>query len=211
MSQILQNRLSQQKKFGRRGVGALFSSQETRSRTGFFMGIMALVVGLVLWIVYIVGVADRASLGLLSVDPFVSLTLPPIGLLLVISGTGVARSFRERRVSATVDELAVEQEAQTTRLADRDQKAIHELNDQGTWEHRATLKLGVAVFVESLFVILLYAGVLDEYAANLSMQGWVRLSFPSVQIFLNQGALTIVSGILALVVIRFLPARRLHD
>lgn len=156
--------------------------------------------------------ARPGSLGLSSLNPFVSLFLPPVGLFLVISGTGIALSFRAWPRSATIDELAVERQAQDTRPRDQDEKsAIPEINNQGVPQQRSTLPLSVTVFIESVIIILLYAGVLDEYQANLSMRDWVRLALPSVQIFFNQEALTIFSGILALMVIRFLPGKKLHN
>lgn len=171
---------------------------------------VAVIVGLVLWTIYVVGAGHPGSLGLTNLDPFASLSLPPIGLLLVITGTGTLLSFRAWSGFAATHEQPVEPDVQDARLLDRNTKPIPEINYPMT-SQQSNSQLGVMVFVESILVILLYAGVLDEYQANVSMQNWVLLTIPLIKIFLNQETLTIISGILALMIVQFLPGRRLYS
>jgi hypothetical protein len=188
-----------QKKLEKKGVDAIFSRDEEKGRPGLFVASLAILVGLALWTINIVGVQRPSYFGPSGLDSYSSLVLGPLGLLLVISGVGVSLALR------TPPSLRSSQK--TTGNAD----TSVELQPSARPISFNSLRLGIVAFLETLFIITLYAGVLDEYQSNPSMQDWVRRTLPSTQILLSYPALIVFSGILALLFVQFLPGRRLYE
>jgi hypothetical protein len=183
----------------KKGVDALFSRDKEKGRPGLFIANLAILVGLALWTINIAGVQRPSYFGP-GLDSYSSLVLVPLGLLFVVSGAGLSLALRRPQPSPSSGQKSTDNEDDPVQLP----LSARPISFN-------SLKLGVVAFFETLFIITLYAGVLDEYQSNLSMQDWVRRTLPTAQILLSYPALIILSGILALLAMQFLPGRRLYE
>jgi hypothetical protein len=188
-----------QKKLEKKGVDALFSRDKEKGRPGLFIANLAILVGLSLWTINIAGVQRPSYFGSSGLDSYSSLVLAPLGMLFVVSGVGVSLALR------TPPSL------QSSQKSTDDAETSAEVPSLASTASFNRLRLGIVAFLETLFIITLYAGVLDEYQSNFIMQDWVRRTLPTAQILLSYPALIVVSAILALLVVQFLPGRRLYE
>lgn len=193
------SRSPQQKKLEKKGVDSLFSPEEEKSRPGLFLGNLAILVGLALWTINIAGAQRPSYFGSSGLDSYTSVVLAPLGLLFVVSGISVVLTLRKASSPTSAQKLTDE--------ADR----MAQLPPSTRPISVVSLRLGIIAFLESLLIVSLYAGVLDEYQSNLGMQDWVRRTIPTAQILLSYEALIIASGILSLLVVQFLPGRRFYE
>ncbi len=72
-------------------------------------------------------------------------------------------------------------------------------------------KLGSVAFIQSLLLVALYAGFVQEYESNLTLQIWVRSNFPVAETVLNWENVLILSVSLGLLLLQFLPGRFLSE
>jgi len=72
-------------------------------------------------------------------------------------------------------------------------------------------KLGSVAFIQGLVLVALYAGFVQEYESNLTLQVWVRSNFPVGQLVLNWEGVLILSASLGLLLLQFLPGRFLSE
>lgn len=191
--------MARQKKLEKKGVDALFSRDEEKGRFGLFVASLAILVGPALWTIDIAGSLRPNYFGAAGLDSYTSLVLAPLGLLFVISGMGLHLSLR---TLATPDSSK-----ESTDSAEQSAQILPSPRSISA----NSLRFGVVAFLESLLITALYAGILDEYRSNLGMQDWVRRTLPTAQILLSYQALVASSGILALLVVQFLPGRRLSE
>ena len=68
-------------------------------------------------------------------------------------------------------------------------------------------KLGIAALVQSLVLVALYAGFVQEYDSNFTLQLWVGSNFPVGQSVLNWESVMILSLALGFSLLQFLPGR----
>ena len=68
-------------------------------------------------------------------------------------------------------------------------------------------QLGIAAFIQGLVLIALYAGFVQEYDSNVTLQLWVRSNFSVGQSVLNWESVMILSVSLGLLLLQFLPGR----
>ena len=68
-------------------------------------------------------------------------------------------------------------------------------------------KLGIVALVQGLVLVALYAGFVQEYDSNFTLQLWVGSNFPVGQSVLNWESVMILSLSLGLLLLQFLPGR----
>ena len=68
-------------------------------------------------------------------------------------------------------------------------------------------KLGIVAFIQGLVLVALYAGFVQEYESNFTLQIWVRSNFPVGQSVLNWESVLILSVAMGLLLLQFLPGR----
>src|SRR5947207_526194 len=71
--------------------------------------------------------------------------------------------------------------------------------------------LALFAFIQSSVIAALYAGLVEEYQSNLSMQQLVRLAFPTAKYILNWETVLVLSTLLGLITTQFLPGRILAE
>ncbi len=189
------SRSVRQKKLEKKGVDALFSREEEKGRPGPFIGSLAILLGVALWTVNIAGVQSPNYFGPGGLDSYTLLVLAPLGLLFVVCGAGLSLSSRSIPGLQPGEALTPDLEGAAKPPSPTRQNSI------------TSLRLGIAVFLESFLVVTLYAGVLDEYQSNLRMRDWVRRTLPTVEVLLSYEALIITSGIISILIIQFLPGQ----
>ena len=68
-------------------------------------------------------------------------------------------------------------------------------------------RLGIVALVQGLVLVALYAGFVQEYDSNFTLQLWVRSNFPVGQSVLNWESVMILSVSLGILLLQFLPER----
>jgi len=64
--------------------------------------------------------------------------------------------------------------------------------------------LSIAV-VEAVILILIYGGLVREYASNVNMQNWVQANFALGSYSLNYKAVLVLAGLLGVLIFQLLP------
>lgn len=68
-------------------------------------------------------------------------------------------------------------------------------------------RVGFVAFVQSLVLIVLYSGFVQEYGSNPTMQIWVHSNFSVAQSVLNWQGVLVLSVSLGVLLLQFLPGR----
>lgn len=72
-------------------------------------------------------------------------------------------------------------------------------------------KLGIVAFIQGLVLVALYAGFVQEYESNFTLQVWVLSNLPVGQLILNWETVMTLSIALGLLLLQFLPGRFLSE
>src|SRR5437879_13850897 len=72
-------------------------------------------------------------------------------------------------------------------------------------------RIGAIAFVQSVALVALYSGFVQEFESNATMQGWIRSNFPVGQSLLSWEGVLILSVSLGLLLVQFLPGRVLSE
>jgi hypothetical protein len=194
-------------KHERKGLEAIFTSQNNVRNREVLAGVAGVVAGLFLSIVAAFQAQDPQALGAWGQWIYSPLAFGSMGVLLSICGveaiifglvhheTGLAE-----RIASSADEYS---EADSSR-SDGSAKGRRRIFGPGS-------KLGSVAFVQSLVVVVLYAGFVQEYESNSTMQIWIRSNFPVGQSVLNWEGVLILSVSLASLLLQFLPGRFLSE
>jgi len=184
------------KRLGRKGVDAIFSSAREHRPASLLVGVLGIVTGVTLWITVLLDREYTRILGPSETDSYLTLFLTSIGLILALIGTGICGV--PSIPTAPTEEKALEGYAE---LANPSRGALP------TSDMRRTL----FAFIQSSIIAALYTGLVEEYQSNLSMQQWVRLAFPTAKYILNWETVLVLSTLLGLITIQFLPGRLLAE
>jgi hypothetical protein len=190
-----------------KGVEAIFTSQNERRKSEALAGAAGIVAGLVFLILAGFRAEDPQALGAWGQAIYSPLAFGSIGLLLLMCGGGTmifAFTYHETKLGNTIDSPISE----TSEVAfSRDAEA-----PDGTRRVEGLgSRIGAVAFVQSLVLVVLYAGFVQEYESNLTMQSWVRSNLPVGQSVLNWEAVLIFSVALGLLLLQFLPKRYLSE
>jgi hypothetical protein len=170
----------------RRGLEAIFSSQESERRGEVFIGAGGILSGLILSILAVVRANAPQTLGPSSNTVYSALTFGALGVLLLICGSGAiifVTIHKKSRISNSEDPN------QTGRVF-----------AQGA-------RMGGVAFVQSVVLVLLYSGFVQEFESNSTMRIWVQSNLPVGQSLLNWESVLFFSVVLSLLVLEFLPGR----
>ena len=61
--------------------------------------------------------------------------------------------------------------------------------------------------VEAVLLIIIYGGLVREYASNVNMQNWVQTNFAPGIYFLNYNAVLVLAGLLGVLIFQLLPRK----
>jgi hypothetical protein len=194
-------------KHERKGLEAIFTSQNSVRNREVLSGVAGLVTGLFLSIVAAFQAQDPQALDAWGRSIYFPLAFGSIGVLLLICGVGstiFALLHHETGLANRVASSADEHSELDSSRSDESAKGRGWILGPGS-------KLGSVAFVQSLILVVLYAGFVQEYESNSTMQIWIRSNFPVGQSVLNWEGVLILSVNLALMLLQFLPGRFLSE
>jgi hypothetical protein len=61
--------------------------------------------------------------------------------------------------------------------------------------------------VEAVLLIIIYGGLVREYASNVNMQNWVQANFAPGSYLLNYNAVLVLAGLLGILIFQLLPRK----
>lgn len=191
----------------RKGLEAIFTSQNPVRNSDTLTGAVGIVAGLLLSTLAAFRAEAHRALGALGQAIYSPLTFGSIGVLLLICGAGMvmfALTNRETRLENSMTSSTDEHsELHSPRGAD-DLKGRRSVFGPGS-------KLGIVAFVQGLVLVALYAGFVQEYESNFTLQIWVRSIFAVGQSVLNWESVMILSVVQGLLLLQFLPGRFLSE
>lgn len=194
------------KRLGRRGVDAIFTPDKGQRNARFLVGLVAIVIGIVLWTIITLDYRYPKLFGTSEISTYLSTVLASLGLTFVISGSGICLSY------SIFNPIYENIEVTDTVDLSRNWSALkeHGRRHAGVLSSN-NVKLGLVAFIQSSLALVLYSGLVDEYRSNISMQQWVSSIFPYGQFVLSWEAILVASALFGILVIQFLPGRALAE
>ncbi len=194
-------------KHERKGLEAIFTSQSHVQNSEVLTGAVGIVAGLFLSTFAAFRAEAPQSLGAWGQAIYSPLSFGSIGVLLLICGVGTvmfALANRETKLENSMASSTDEHSEVDSPKSMEGPKGRRRMFGPGS-------KLCSVAFVQSLVLVVLYAGFVQEYESNSTMQIWIRSNFPVGQSVLNWEGVLILSGSLALLLLQFLPGRFLSE
>ena len=171
----------------RKGLEAIFTSKESAINREVLAGAAGMLAGLLLAVLAILRTDEPQVLGTLANVVYSALTFGALGVVLLISGGGTI-AFA----------LANRQSRQSNRVA----SPLETKRRFGPGS-----RIGAVALIQSLILVGLYSGFLQEFESNTAMQVWLRSNFPLGQSVLNWESVLILSVSLGFLLLQFLPRR----
>jgi hypothetical protein len=184
-----------------RGLDAIFSAQKPRSEKELLTGSIGLIAGLLLLILAIFRTFSPEVLGPFSDAVSSSLAFGAVGILLLICGGGTITFAIAQRKSNHSQPLRSERENISSILGGIEAHT----GTQGMFG--ASSRIGAVAFVQSLLLVVLYSGFVQEFESNITMQIWLQTNFPVGQSVLNWEGVLVLAVFLGIVLLQFLPGR----
>ena len=188
----------------RKGLEAIFTSQKEGMKIEILTGAAGIMAGLFLSVVALFRADAPQALGPWGDTIYSALTFGSLGALLVICGGGTimfATADRETKLQTTsaspttdIDPLGVK----------KDHEGTGRMFGPGS-------RIGAIAFVQSVALVALYSGFVQEFESNATMQSWIRSNFPVGQSLLSWEGVLILSVSLGLLLVQFLPGRALSE
>jgi len=200
------------KKLGRKGVDAIFTPDREQRDARLLIGLAGIAVGIALWTTVALDSSYPNLFGASEIGSYASMTYASIGLVFVISGAGIWKTYYVLR-SPHRNDPPLDTEKRTSNDAILSMRG----SLQGYGEPRAgilsskNLNLGLIAFIQSCVMLSLYSGLADEYHSNLSMRLWVSSIFPYGGLVLSWEAVLATAALLGLIVVQFLPGKALAE
>ena len=164
---------ARQGKHERKGLEAIFTSQNNVRNSEVLAGVAGVVAGLFLSIVAAFQAEDPQALGAWGQSIYSPLAFGSIGVLLLICGVGTIifglvhhETSLENRIAPSADEHS---EVDSSR-SDGSAKGRRWIFGPGS-------NLGSVAFIQSLVLVALYAGFVQEYESNLTLQNLGSFEF----------------------------------
>lgn len=209
--------VKRKRKPAQRGVQAVFTSKtDWKGRAQLTAGFASIILGASGWTY-----ASRSlgGLGFGSVIPWsptAATLLLPVSIPLLMGGVGLSTYYlamrRTWRASNRIESALYELEAlmgQKNGLGESPQIPNPSSNITATKKTRLGLGSSALAFAlaEAIILLVIYGGLVREYASNLNMQNWVRANFSLGGYFLTYNAVLGLAGILGVILFQLVPRR----
>ena len=194
-------------KHERKGLEAIFTSQKHVRNSEVLTGAVGVVAGLFLSTFAASRAEPPQALGAWGQAIYAPLAFGSIGVLLLICGVGTVMFALANREAKPENPMASSTDEHSEVDSSRGAKAPNVRR----WMFGPGYKLGSVAFIQSLLLVALYSGFVQEYESNLTLQIWVRSNFPVGQSVLNWESVLILSVSLGLLLLQFLPERFLSE
>ena len=191
------------RKRDRKGLEAIFTSEKERMEVEIPTGAAGIIGGLILSVLAVFRSDAPKVLGPWGDAVYSAVTLGSLGALLFICGVGsfaFGVAHREARLRHTSASSTTDIDSGFAKDNDRTQRMF----GQGS-------RIGAVAFIQSVVLVGLYSGFVQEFESNLTMQTWVRSNFPIGQSLMSWEGVLILSVSLALLLLQFLPGRFLSE
>ena len=208
-----------------KGVQAVFTpSTNWKGRAQLSLGLLAIGAGTGSWI-YTTRALGGFGLGnLIPWNESAAAIFLPVSIPLLIGGVGLCTYFlamrRTWRASNRIESALYELEAlvgQKNGVAGSPLGGgvIPEAKKGGKRSfHLPSFNLGskalAIALVEAVLLIIIYGGLVREYASNVNMQNWVQANFSPGSYLLNYNAVLVLAGLLGILIFQLVP-RKLHS
>ena len=197
----LLTRISRRRRPERKGLEAIFSSQNEARDIEVLAGATSLVTGLLLSILATFRAEDPQALAPWGKAVYSPLTFGSLGVFLLICGVGIIvfalGHHQTRLLSGTTP--PINGNSETDILGDR------EIPNGTRRVFGPAFKISAAAFIQSFVLVALYSGFVQEFESNLGMQNWMRSNFPVGLSLLNWESVSILAISLGLLQLQFLP------
>ena len=194
-------------KHERKGLEAIFTAQSSRRNSEVLTGALGVVAGLFLSTFAVLQGGVHRALGAWGQAIYSPLAFGSIGLLLLICGTGTIKFALTNREAKLENSMA----SSTDEHSETDSpQGTERLRGRPTMFGQGS-KLGSVAFIQGLVLVALYAGFVQEYESNLTLQVWVRTNFSVGQPVLSWEGVLVLSASLGLLLLQFLPGRFLSE
>jgi hypothetical protein len=194
-------------KHERKGLEAIFTSQNHVRNGELLTGALGVVAGLFFSSFAAFRAEAPQALGARGEAIYSPLAFGSIGVLLLICGVGTVMFALANREAKLENPMAPSTDEHSEVDSSRGSKAPNGRR----WMFGPGYKLGSVAFIQSLVLVALYSGFVQEYESNLTLQIWVRSNFPVGQSVLNWESVLILSVSLGLFLLQFLPGRFLSE
>jgi len=166
------------------------------------VGVAGVVSGLFLSILAIARTNAPQALGLLANVVYSSLTFGSLGVLLLTFGGGALVFAVVRQQSEALDRVS----------SSIDGHSGDALGDGAVPQETQRVfgpgsGIGALAFVQSVVLLALYSGFVQEFGSNMTMRLWVRSNFPVALSVLNWEGVLILAVSLGLLLLQYLPGR----
>ena len=185
----------------RRGLEAIFSSQRTGRERELLAGTAGIIVGLLLSILSIIRTDVPEALGPFVDSVYSSLSFGAVGIILLICGGGTITFAIAQRESKQSKPIRSDVDNSAITLGDR------EVYTETRGMLSASSRIGAVAFFQSLLLVVLYSGFVQEFESNTTMQIWLQSNFPAGQSVLNWEGVLVLAVFLGIVLLQFLPGR----
>jgi hypothetical protein len=200
-----------------KGVQAVFTpSNNWKGRAQLTLGLVAIGAGTAAW-TYTTRALGGSGLGnLIPWNASASAILLPISIPLLISGVGLCTYClamrRTWRASNRIESALYELEALVGQKngvpgSSQDPGALPDGKLSRKPRFGLVSKALAIALVEAVVLIVIYGGLVQEYASNVNMQNWVRANFAPGSYLLNYNAVLVLAGLLGVLIFQLLPRR----
>lgn len=200
-----------------KGVQAVFTPDSSwKGRAQAALGLITIGVGTATWTYSTHGLGGLGLGNLIPWDSSVSAILLPISIPLLIGGVGLCtyylamrRTWRARnRIESALYELeALVGQKNGPPGSSPDARALPDVKVARSSRFGIVSKALTIALVEAVLLIIIYGGLVQEYASNVNMRNWVQANFAPGTYFLNYNAVLVLAGLLGVLIFQLLPRK----
>ena len=177
------------------------------------MGLIAIGFGTTAWAYSARGLGELGLGTLIPWNSSVSALLLPVSLPLLVGGVGLCTYYftmrRTWRASSLIESALYELEAlvvQRSLSAGFPESGVAiEAKPTGRRQFHLPSKALSIALVESVVMIILYGGLVQEYGSNVNMRNWVQANVAFGGYVFNYYGVLILAGFLGVVIFQLLP------
>jgi hypothetical protein len=211
------NGVKRRRKAEQKGVQAVFTpGNNWKERAQIILGLAAIGAGAASWTYTTKALGGSGLGGLIPWNVSASAVLLPISIPLLIGGVGLCMYYfamrRTWRASNRIESALLELELL---VGQKNANSVPWLNPGTVPDGKRARRLrfdflprNLAIaFVEAAIMVMIYGGLVQEYASNVYMQNWVQANFAPGIYLLNYYVVLILAGLLGMLIFRLLPRK----
>jgi MFS family permease len=209
--------VKRRRKPAQKGVQAVFTPRnDWRGRAQLALGLAAIGAGTAAW-TYTTRVLGGFGFGnLVPYDVSFSAIFLPVSIPLLIGGVGLCTYYlamrRTWRASNRIESALYELEALVGQKngapgSSPEPRTVPDAKAARKPRFGLVRKALTVALVEAVLLILIYGGLVQEYASNVNMQNWVQANFVPGSYFLNYNAVLVLAGLLGVLIFQTLPRK----